>query len=264
MLLNRVECNIIMKDINPKNNSRSNISPLVGVSGRIVYIRNLTNDELNWSGNTKTFFSQSSQALLSNYSEYLALVHPEDRAIAQSRAEIEDEHLSLTYRLLSNADEYHLVRDDSYFVLDKHENRHLIVGLLEDVSELESLHGRVTRSESALSELEGHLELLGVETDQLKQLLAAAPDGLLLIDRDGKVLLANHEAEVLFGLPSSLLVGNGIAQLIEPLDQSSIVFPLESKSLFGAIIRDGIEVKPLNENSPVRYLELRARPIVDR
>lgn len=252
-----------MNDFNLKTNSRPDLSSIVGVSGRVVYVWDLTNNELHWSGNTKTFFPESLQSLVGNFNDYLDLIHPEDQAIVLSRAKIRYDYISLTYRLLTKADTYVLIRDDCYFVLDKDGNRQLVVGLLENMSELELLRGRVLHSESALSDLEDDFKLLGVETEQLKQLLDAAPDGLLLIDKEGEILLANQEAEALFAMSSSSLIGGNVALLVEQIDSSTEIFPLNSKSLAEPIFRDGIEAKLLNENSKERYLELRARPIIN-
>src|SRR5918995_322374 len=45
-------------------------------------------------------------------------------------------------------------------------------------------------------------------------LLEAAPDGILVVDESGQILLANQRAEQLFGYPPGALVGLGVDSLV--------------------------------------------------
>lgn len=55
---------------------------------------------------------------------------------------------------------------------------------------------------------------MAFETAWYKQLVEHAPDGLLLVDSNGIIRLANHQAETLFGYSSEELVGSNVDMLV--------------------------------------------------
>jgi diguanylate cyclase (GGDEF)-like protein/PAS domain S-box-containing protein len=50
--------------------------------------------------------------------------------------------------------------------------------------------------------------------DQLRELLEAAPDPTVAVDEDGRIVLANHQVEEVFGYPPTELVGSFVETLI--------------------------------------------------
>jgi signal transduction histidine kinase len=57
---------------------------------------------------------------------------------------------------------------------------------------------------------------------QVRRLLAAAPDALVTVDEDGTVSYVNQEAERVFGCSSSQLIGQRVARLLPEVDLSTL------------------------------------------
>ena len=55
---------------------------------------------------------------------------------------------------------------------------------------------------------------LRVSEDRFRGLLEAAPDGIVLVDAEGRITLANSQLEALFGHPRGELMGRGVEVLI--------------------------------------------------
>lgn len=53
-----------------------------------------------------------------------------------------------------------------------------------------------------------------VDPEMFGQIIDALPDGLLIIDDSGHILLANQQTELLFGYPRSMLIGQPIHMLL--------------------------------------------------
>src|SRR5258706_15745753 len=59
----------------------------------------------------------------------------------------------------------------------------------------------------------GDRQSLSLEA-KLRDLLEAAPDAMVVVARDGRILLANSEAERLFGFPPGELPGSAVDELV--------------------------------------------------
>lgn len=53
-----------------------------------------------------------------------------------------------------------------------------------------------------------------IDPEMFAQIIDALPDGLLIIDDSGVILLANQQTELLFGYPRSMLIGQPIHMLL--------------------------------------------------
>ncbi len=51
---------------------------------------------------------------------------------------------------------------------------------------------------------------------RFRQVVAAAPNGMIMVGRDGRIALANHEAEALFGYQADELLGQPVEVLVPP------------------------------------------------
>jgi PAS domain S-box-containing protein len=53
-----------------------------------------------------------------------------------------------------------------------------------------------------------------VQSDLFREICEAAPDGILVVDNDGRIVTANHKAEAQFGYPRDELVGQHVDMLL--------------------------------------------------
>ena len=63
-------------------------------------------------------------------------------------------------------------------------------------------------------------ELLETES-WFRSIIESAPDGMLVVDADGRILLSNPKAEKIFGYESGELVGTAVGQLVPPATRIS-------------------------------------------
>ncbi len=64
------------------------------------------------------------------------------------------------------------------------------------------------------SEIEKDVRIRKQASEQARQVVEAAPNAMLLIDREGRIALVNEQAEALFGYPRSELLGEPVEMLI--------------------------------------------------
>jgi PAS domain S-box-containing protein len=64
------------------------------------------------------------------------------------------------------------------------------------------------------TQLQRMQEELATRERRIRQTFEASPSGMLLVDRQGRILLVNREAERLFGYPQDELVGKSVDQLV--------------------------------------------------
>ena len=105
----------------------------------------------------------------------------------------------------------------------------------------------LTRAPGAPSSSEAHaLRLRDAEalSEELRGILDTATDGILLIDRDGRVLSLNRSAEALFGYDSEDLEGEPFTKLFAPESHRAAMEYLEGLSAndFASLLNDGREI----------------------
>lgn len=88
---------------------------------------------------------------------------------------------------------------------------------------LASVNGQPISSEPAATPqskaTEAALESAKAEAEELRSILDAASDGIVVIDREGRVLAVNHRAEALFGHQNREIIGVPFAGLFAPESQ---------------------------------------------
>jgi PAS domain S-box-containing protein len=89
-------------------------------------------------------------------------------------------------------------------------------------------------------------ELLETES-WFRSIIESAPDGLLVVDADGRILLSNPKAEKIFGYEFGELVGTAVGQLVPPATRVSHA---EMRALF---MEEG-QSRPMGENIKVAGL----------
>ncbi|MBI4274023.1 MAG: PAS domain S-box protein [Rhizobiales bacterium] len=102
--------------------------------------------------------------------------------------------------------------------------------------------GAPADSERKASEIA--LRLIEAENRELKAILDAATDGVILLDADGRILASNRSAEILFGRDAHELIGNAFGELFTPESRPTAIEYLERMRQKGAAsaFNDGREV----------------------
>lgn len=82
------------------------------------------------------------------------------------------------------------------------------------------------------------------ETRELRAILDTASDGVLVLDREGRIVSANRSAEALFGHESAELMGRGFEDLLAPQSQAAALtyFDRMIKNGTAAMLNQGCEV----------------------
>jgi PAS domain S-box-containing protein len=96
---------------------------------------------------------------------------------------------------------------------------------------------RLERSDLALRRAEA-------EARELRSILDTATDGVIVVERDGRIVSLNRSAEALFGYESRDLVGQPFGNLFAPESQRAALDYLDGLSLNGvaSVLNDGREV----------------------
>jgi PAS domain S-box-containing protein len=96
--------------------------------------------------------------------------------------------------------------------------------------------------EGAGSELA--LRAAEAEARELRSILDTATDGVIVLERDGRIVSLNRSAEALFGYESSELVGKPFGELFAPESRRAALDYLDGLSLNGvaSVLNDGREV----------------------
>ncbi|MCL7463220.1 response regulator [Pseudomonas sp. NW5] len=87
-------------------------------------------------------------------------------------------------------------------------------GHATEVSEIGDLSRALIRFQNTLRELDEQRQRLRDAEAWYRQIIEFSPDGMLIIDAEGRILIANSHAHQLFGYGSGALVGLSVDQLI--------------------------------------------------
>lgn len=108
---------------------------------------------------------------------------------------------------------------------------------------LASVNGQTIASQPAAAPqskaAEAALETAKAEAEELRSILDAASDGIVVIDREGRVLSVNHRAEALFGHQTRELIGMPFAGLFAPDSQRT------AHEYLSAVLRDDFAGEPM-------------------
>ncbi len=153
----------------------------------------LRDDALTWSASLETMHALEPGSFGGRFEEFKRLVHPDD--VARVLAEIR--------RAVAEHDEYHLehraclpdgrqvwMEARGRFIFDLKNRPERMVGVCADVTERKRAEQRFR---------------LAVE---------ASPNGMIMVDRTGRIILANTETEKMFGYPRDELMGQPIEVLV--------------------------------------------------
>ena len=160
---------------------------------------NLGTGELVWSDRCLAVFGIPSGTPMS-YEKFLAALHPDDRARADTavqRALQERTGYDVEVRSLWPDGTVHWVASKGHAYYDDAGQAVRMEGLVQDITERK-------RAEQVLQESEA----------KIRGLLEAAPDGIMMVNRKGKILLINSLTERLFGYTREELIGASVEMLV--------------------------------------------------
>ncbi len=93
--------------------------------------------------------------------------------------------------------------------------------LIATQEQAERMEKQAAQLEEQSVEMEAQqAELLETES-WFRSIIESAPDGMLVVDADGRILLSNPKAEKIFGYESGELVGTAVGQLVPPATRGS-------------------------------------------
>jgi PAS domain S-box-containing protein len=170
-----------------------------------------TAHDLIWAVDTQgqiTFINQASKKIYGYEPEeligraYLDFLPPEDRVrqleiFRETLASGERRVLGVESEVLDREGKRHTLIANAVILYDEQGNPIGILGTSSDITERK-------RMEEALRESEA----------KFRRLLSVAPDAIVVVDTAGRIVLANHQAEILFGYASSEFYGQPIELLV--------------------------------------------------
>ncbi|HKN38277.1 MAG TPA: PAS domain S-box protein, partial [Acidimicrobiia bacterium] len=143
-------------------------------------------DLLIWSEELHRLFGVDPAAFEPTYAEYLARVHDDDREMVRAA-------ITACYKTHQPfASDHRVVRPDG-------EVRWLSC---EGLAEVDG-SGTVVRFRGTAQDITGRRRV----EEQFRDLLETAPDGIVIVDGDGRIVLVNRQTEKLFGWSRDQLVG---------------------------------------------------------
>lgn len=90
-----------------------------------------------------------------------------------------------------------------------------------DGQPLEPLRAEVDRLRRRVAELEGELCQSRREEERLHWMVESTPEGVVLVDAEGRIVLVNARAETLFGYPRTEMLGEPVEMLVPNVMQGS-------------------------------------------
>jgi diguanylate cyclase (GGDEF)-like protein/PAS domain S-box-containing protein len=150
-------------------------------------------DALTWSEELHRIFGVDPERFEPTYSQYLARVHDEDRALVKAG-------ITACYENRQPfVFDHRVLRPDG-------EIRWLSCEGLAEVDE----SGTLVRLRGTAQDITGRRRV----EEQFRDLLETAPDGIVIVDGDGRIVLVNRQTETLFGWSRDQLIGRSVELLL--------------------------------------------------
>lgn len=218
----------------------------------------LDSDTLYWSAELKLLFDLKEDDFDNKYETFLKYVHPDDRQYVRysikNTFEQKDEY-HIEHRIVWPDGSVHWVLGNGRIIRDKNNMPIRMVGVVQDITKQKKL-------EQDLLEMYRKLDQ---ESRRLKSILDNAPEGIILSDKEARIMFSNKAAKLLYKRPipfgkdyqshSSLGLFNSDGSQIKPKD-----LPLTRSALYGEIIsRKELAIKW--PNGQKRYLMVNSSPI---
>ncbi len=149
--------------------------------------------EILWSQELYRIFGVDPENFEVDFDSYLNLVHPDDRPLVEEKIRLcygEGEPYHLTHRIQSRTGEIRWLQCRGKALFDEDQHIVRLLGTAQDVTE-------------------NHLN-----EERFRNLLEAAPDGMVITDETGAIILVNAQSEKLFGYSREELLGKPVETLM--------------------------------------------------
>ena len=153
----------------------------------------LGSEALIWSAEQSRIFGVDPALFEPSYGEYIARVHDDDREMVKAAitATCEtQEPFAFDHRILRPDGEVRWLSCEGRAMLDGAGQMVGMRGTAQDITERRRVE------------------------DQFRDLLETAPDGIVIIDGDGRIVLVNRQTETLFGWSREQLIGQTVEKLL--------------------------------------------------
>jgi PAS domain S-box-containing protein len=170
-------------------------------TGQLIYDYDIASGRIEWTGAVKEVSGFAPGAFPTGIGDWEAMIHPDDRAPtvkSLAAARRKGARFLAEYRFRRRDGGYRRVRDVGVFVKGKGGRITRMLGTMTDVTEWH-------RAEEAL---ESSLSLL-------KATLESTADGILVVDRAGKIQTVSRKFMEMWRIPAALAVAGDDAPLLE-------------------------------------------------
>ena len=160
----------------------------------------LVQDRVTWSDELFKVFEVDKGRFAASYQAFLEVVHPEDLddvRDAYARSQSTRTPVEFVHRLRMTDGRLKWVQERCETVFDESGQALRLVGTTQDISDL-------VRAEEALRKNE----------TRFRTVVESFPSGVLLVDADGRIVLANRELLVQFGYQAEELIGQNVELLV--------------------------------------------------
>ncbi len=170
---------------------------LLGEAQQVAHIGSwewhIPSDEVAWSDELYRIYGLEPGGLPSSYEELLSYVHPDDRETVDRTlrgALLDPAPFGFEHRIVRPDGATRIVHGGGQATIDDGGRALRVYGTVQDVTEQ-----RRTQ-------------------EQFRELVESAPDGMVITDRDGTIVLVNAQTEQLFGYARDEIVGKQVETLV--------------------------------------------------
>ena len=188
--------------------TRRELERIIHASPTVAFLWSAVGDgTANYISANLSQFGYDAQDFISRRMRYADIIHVEDRERVRQEAlaHWESEHTSLSqrYRIVTAAGSVRWVDDTTWVHRDEEGRITAYQGLIQDITERQQLLTRI-REQAA----------------QMQQMIEAVPEGVVLLDGEHRIVLANPEAQRLLGVLAEQDPAGRILRLAQtPLEQ---------------------------------------------
>lgn len=218
----------------------------VRVLGEVVYDHDLVHDRIEWGGDPQKCFGWSIDALGASMNEWMARIHPDDRArvTADLLSPTNQEFFSSEYRHRHKSGHYVWVFDRGLITRDESGKITRLIGIMLDVSARKRADTALRESQERFQQLAENIEEVFWMTDVVKdQILYVSPGYEKIWGRSTESLYKNSQ---------------GWIEAIHPEDRDRIDFAARNKQTLGEYDET---YRIIRTDGTVRWIHDRAFPI---